>query len=392
MPRSLFYSWQSERPSSITRAFIRKALEKISTTLSQSAIDERIEVDSDTKGVPGTPEIFSTILSKIENAEFFVADLTICAENATGGSKRLYPNSNVMFEYGYALKAKGRSRLICVMNTAFGGNDPTELPFDLRHARRPICFELSPDANDHQRSKVFDELCHELLAAAKLILDNLPSQSELIADINFQAPHFKPEDEITPEGDHPGQINPTLFANSSGHLFLFGRPLRAMDLTISQIINCARAVAALQISDNAEGGSYGTNKWGRVSYALERGHSKRVSADYVQYFRSGEIEIVNGSYFRVLAHDPIHVGFVVNKITAILGIMKEWIEKTGAPNWLVEVGLLGVERRRLTTQNFGNRGALIHRNKVSIQRSVDKDSILLLAEEVRAALLAEVGF
>ncbi len=137
MRHKFFYSWQSERPPSVSRAFIRKALEKVSTTLNQSGVDERIEIDSDTQGVPGTPEIFSTILSKIEDAAVFVADLTICAETTTDGSKRLFPNSNVMFEYGYALKAKDRGRLICVMNTLYGGSDPTELPFDLRHARSP---------------------------------------------------------------------------------------------------------------------------------------------------------------------------------------------------------------------------------------------------------------
>jgi hypothetical protein len=391
MPHKLFYSWQSEQPPSVTRGFIRKALEKVSTTLNQSGIDERIEVDSDTKGVPGTPEIFSTILSKIEDAALFVADLTTCANSGSGSTKRLFPNSNVMFEYGYALKAKGRSRLICVMNTFYGGADPTELPFDLRHARGPIRFALSPDTKDHERSKIFDDLYNELLAAAKLILDNLPGEADPIIEINFQGPHFKAEEEITPEGDYPGQINPTLFTNSPGFIFLFGRPLETMDLSISQITKCAREFAGLQISDNAEGGSYSSNKWGRVTYALERGHTKRVSADYVQYFRSGAIEIVNGSYFRMVANDPMHVGFVVNKIALVLEIMKEWIEKTGTRNWLVEVGVIGVERRRLTTQNFGNRGPLIHRNKISVQRRVDKDSILLLAEEIRAALLAEIG-
>jgi hypothetical protein len=391
MPHKFFYSWQSERPTSVSRSFIRKALEKISTTLNQSGIDERIEIDSDTQGVPGTPEIFSTILSKIEEAAVFVADLTICAETASDGSKRPFPNSNVMFEYGYALKAKDRGRLICVMNTLYGGSDPAELPFDLRHARAPIRFALSPDASDDKKAKVFDELCGQLLVAVRLILDNLPSNVNPIPEIKFQGPHFKGGDEITPDGDHAGQINPTFFGNSPGFIYLRGHPLKPMDLTIAQIKNNEKQTAGLQISDNSNAGSYGTNKWGRVSYALERGADKRISADYVQYFRSGEIEIVNGSYFRIIANDPMHLGFLLNKIAAMINIMKEWMEKTACPNWLVEVGVMGVERRRLTFQNFGRGGPLLHQNKISVQREVDKDSVLLLAEEMRMALLDEAG-
>jgi hypothetical protein len=391
MPRKFFYSWQSDRPRSVSRTFIRSALEKVSTTLNQSGIDERIEVDSDTQGVPGIPEIFSTILSKIDDAAVFVADLTICADITTGDSKKLYPNSNVMFEYGYALKAVGRSRLICVMNTFYGGNDPTELPFDLRHARAPIRFVLSPNAKDEEKARVFDELCSDLLVAARLILENFPSEVDQVSDINFQGPLFKGGDEITPEGDFQGQINPTFFGNSPGFIFLRGYPLSPMNLSIPQIKNYEKQVAGLQLSDNASAGSYSTNKWGRVSYALERGADKRISADYVQYFRSGEIEIVNGSYFRVIGNDPIHLVSLVNKVITIIHIMKEWMEKTGSLNWLVEVGVIGAERRRLILQNFNNHGPLLHRNKISIQKKVDNASILLLGEEMRMALLAEAG-
>jgi hypothetical protein len=391
MPHKFFYSWQSERPKSVCREFIRGALEKISTTLNQSGIEERIEIDSDTQGVPGTPEIFSTILSKIEAASLFVADLTICAEGTANGVKRLYPNSNVMFEYGYALKAQGRSKLICIMNTFYGGNNPADLPFDLRHARAPIRFRLGPEANEAEKAKVFDELCNDVLGAARLILDNLPGEIELIPAINFDRPHFEDGDEITPEGDYPGQINPTFFGPSPGFIYLRGHPLKQVNLTVAQLIDLFRATAALSIADGAIGGSFGTNKWGRISYTLEGQNDKRTSYNYVQYFRSGEIEMVNGSYFRFIGDYPIHLDHVVDKTTVMLGIMKEWIEKTKIPNWLVEVGVIGVEHRRLTLQSFGNRGPLLHQNKIAVQKKVDKDSILLLAEEVRTTFLAEVG-
>jgi hypothetical protein len=62
MTHKLFYAWQSERPNSVCRSFIKDVLESISAALNQAGIDERIEIDSDTQGVPGTPEILTTIL------------------------------------------------------------------------------------------------------------------------------------------------------------------------------------------------------------------------------------------------------------------------------------------------------------------------------------------
>jgi hypothetical protein len=201
MAHKFFYSWQSERPSVVCRNLIRDALEQVSETLNQLGIDERIEIDSDTQGVPGTPEILTTIFTKIEEDTVFIADLTICSETGEDEKKRLSPNPNVMFEYGYALRAKGRGRLICVMNTFYGGEKPTELPFDLRHARAPIRFRLSPDAGPEKTKKVFECLCGELLTAVRTIIDNLPNTTTNPPPIVFEKPQFEEGDELTPEGD-----------------------------------------------------------------------------------------------------------------------------------------------------------------------------------------------
>jgi hypothetical protein len=85
MAHKFFYAWQSERPGSVCRNFIRDVLEYISTELQQSGVDERIEIDSDTQNVPGVPEILGTILKKIEADDVFVADLTMCSETPGEG-------------------------------------------------------------------------------------------------------------------------------------------------------------------------------------------------------------------------------------------------------------------------------------------------------------------
>ena len=125
-----------------------------------------------------------------------------------------------MFEYGYALRAKGRGRLICVMNTFYGGDKPTELPFDLRHARAPITFTLSPDAGPDKKEKVFEGLCAELLSAARIIIDNLPNTTANIPPILFEKPQFGEGDELTPEGDFQGQVNPTYFGACRGFVYI----------------------------------------------------------------------------------------------------------------------------------------------------------------------------
>ena len=50
---SVFYSWQSEHPESVNRYFIRDALKKAMSMIQQGCgLEERPEVDHDTKGVP----------------------------------------------------------------------------------------------------------------------------------------------------------------------------------------------------------------------------------------------------------------------------------------------------------------------------------------------------
>ena len=66
MPVSVFYSWQSELPENINRYLIRDALNEAMKVIKKDyGLDERPEVDHDTKGMPGLPDIVKTIFSKI---------------------------------------------------------------------------------------------------------------------------------------------------------------------------------------------------------------------------------------------------------------------------------------------------------------------------------------
>jgi hypothetical protein len=166
----IFWSWQSDTPQSIGKLFVRDALLEVVRDLAEDTDLQPAErpdaVDHDTLDVPGSPQIASTILEKIERCAVFVADITPVGQTQAG--KRL-PNPNVLIELGYALKCLGLERIILVMNT-YQGASLKHLPFDLRHWRAPITYNLAPDKEDHRHessSKLMEELRSRLLPCLK---------------------------------------------------------------------------------------------------------------------------------------------------------------------------------------------------------------------------------
>src|ERR1700733_4430180 len=146
---------------------------------------------------------------------------------------------------------------------------------------------LSPDATPKKKQEVMAKLRGELIIAARLILENLPRETIASPKINFREPHIKPGQEITSEGDFPGQRNPTFFDSRERLVFLKATPIVPVEFSVAQIKTMESKGASLEISRGNTGGSYGTNKWGRVSFGLYLVGQKRLSSDYVQYFRDG---------------------------------------------------------------------------------------------------------
>ena len=174
---TIFYSWQSDAPNSVNRNFVRQALEAAAKNLSGSAgadVEDAVRLDQDTQGVAGSPAIVDTILAKIAACDVFVPDVTFMP--ASG--ERRTPNPNVMIEYGYALKTPGAEKIVAVMNTHFG--DPTGLPFDMRHRRFPLTYDLAPDADSETRSRVRERLAADFSSAIVVVLDerSLPAAEQ----------------------------------------------------------------------------------------------------------------------------------------------------------------------------------------------------------------------
>jgi hypothetical protein len=151
MKQIVFYSWQSDLPNACNRGFIQKALENAAATIkADDSVEIEPVVDRDTLGMPGAPDIASTIFSKITAADVFVADVSITGR----GEKRATPNPNVLIELGYALKALGHERVIPVFNCAFGKIE--ELPFDLRN-RRVLAYAMTADKERGPERKLLEK-------------------------------------------------------------------------------------------------------------------------------------------------------------------------------------------------------------------------------------------
>ena len=122
MKQIIFYSWQSDLPNATNRGFIQDALEGAAAAItSDSTVEIEPVVDRDTQGVPGSPDISSTIFSKITSADAFVADVSFIPK--TEG--RPTPNPNVLIELGYALRAIGHENVVLVFESGVRRNRET---------------------------------------------------------------------------------------------------------------------------------------------------------------------------------------------------------------------------------------------------------------------------
>jgi hypothetical protein len=164
MTMNVFWSWQSDSLEKNNHFFVRDtlvlALKQVADDLDLTEA-ERPEVDHDTKGEPGLVSIVDTIFEKINQAAVFVGDLTYVGKTEKG---KLLPNPNVMIELGHAITSLGPERIILISNRAYGGRQE-DLPFDLRHRRAPISYNLPETASGEDRKKVQRELVGVLASA-----------------------------------------------------------------------------------------------------------------------------------------------------------------------------------------------------------------------------------
>lgn len=173
MELTVFYAWQSDTPTRFNRFFIRDALENASKSIRKDAsIEDSPRIDYDTRGISGTPEITSTIFSKIKRCDIFVADVTFVGASlpmASNSERKLLPNPNVMLELGFAAATVGWERIIAVMNEHYGTAE--KQIFDIKNRRFPIRYTVCPESpGDVGKTK--GQLRDSLASAIRLVVRN----------------------------------------------------------------------------------------------------------------------------------------------------------------------------------------------------------------------------
>ena len=144
---NIFYSWQSDIPSNKTKNFIRDCIDEAINFCDDTKAYEPIR-DEATKGTTGSPDIVSTLFSKIDDCDLFIADISLCFTKTENGMKRS-PNPNVLVELGYAVKTVGWDRIVCLCNTEFG----EKFPFDIEH-NRITKYSFNEETKEEAKHKI----------------------------------------------------------------------------------------------------------------------------------------------------------------------------------------------------------------------------------------------
>lgn len=123
----VFFSWQSDLPEISAR--IKDAINGAINAFPDCSLEESASNST------GSPNIVSKLFENIEEADLFIADLSLayrCTKKAENGEQEKYsPNPNVLIELGYAAKVLGWERIICIVPK----DNIINLPFDINQHR-----------------------------------------------------------------------------------------------------------------------------------------------------------------------------------------------------------------------------------------------------------------
>jgi hypothetical protein len=165
MDVTVYYAWQSDSPEDHNRYLIRNAARDACDRITaDTSNDWEVTLDHDTKDIPGMCDIPNTILAKIRMCDIFLADLTLVGKTEAG---KLLPNSNVVFELGYAARQLSFKALVAVFNESSGKVEAQV--FDLKR-RKGLKYTTVGVKSKSELKKVTDELSKDL---EKIICDTI---------------------------------------------------------------------------------------------------------------------------------------------------------------------------------------------------------------------------
>jgi hypothetical protein len=362
MANTIFFSWQSDTPAKQGRYFVEDALRDAIRKLSSDAtivdaIRDELELDKDTKGIPGTPPIFDAILSKIDTATIFVPDLTFVGTRSQGSPT---PNPNVLIEYGYALKTLGSQRTIAIMNEAHGKPTRNSMPFDMAHLRFPITYSLSDDAEPEDRKSELRKLTATLVTAIGDILKDVPSKASLPSEQKTKlfTPMVSPED----SGNFRISSQPVGFSWNT-----YGNPSRPIYVLLGSTIwlrvmpyeaqNRTWSIKELRDAIDRSGGSL------TPMIALDPQHLKEAdgcgiyertnnsqTSSVAFAFESGEIWSMDSAILGSF-QQKLYMQFLLEKYTSALSRYAIFLQKLGiSPPFQWIAGIDGVKNWELITE------------------------------------------
>ena len=150
---NIFFSWQSDLDLKNNKNFIEDCIKiAIKEFNKENKFLVDFNLDKDTSGEPGNPEIINLILNKIDNSRIFICDLSIINNDYIS---RKTPNPNVVFELGYAIKSLGWEKIICIVNEEYGKSEV--LPFDIKH-RRLLSYNLKTKEKSKEKRKIVEAI------------------------------------------------------------------------------------------------------------------------------------------------------------------------------------------------------------------------------------------
>jgi hypothetical protein len=153
----IFFSWQND---------IKENKDKLSKEIENAAKSLGLIYDEATRNEAGSPNIVQTVLQKIRECKIFIADVSIIKTI----DNKSYPNSNVMFELGYAIATHEWNSILCICDNKTKINN---LPFDINHQR---ISPLNLQKNEYG-DKIYDYI--------KLCLDSCENRDNELFALRF---------------------------------------------------------------------------------------------------------------------------------------------------------------------------------------------------------------
>lgn len=349
--QKVFFSWQDDTNKKVGRNFLMRTIEKACQQLSReteiSGAERSFAIDSDTAGVSGQPPIVETIFRKIDESSVYVADLTFVASRIDG---RPSPNPNVLIEYGWALKSRTHRLIIAIMNTAYGKPDENNMPFNMKHFRWPITYELPENCSKEELSTVRKELSKKVARAIELVLEDSIDEKTKTDEINGRDnPRFcEPEKSIGFDSDWDMDTS-EIFLRTGDEMWFRVIPKECKKQELSPYKIKQMYVTGLQPLYSGRGGwNHMISESGAGIYVAIDGREKkkRDAAGCVVFFETGEIWAIDLDYLDTSnrLHQPSIERYFSDALSRYSSLLSD---ACGADSFSWIAGLRGIKGKGL---------------------------------------------